>query len=102
MIPAAAANRWLPFLAWWPNVGRDTLRDDATAALTGAMIVLPQAVAFATIAGLPPQYGLYAAMMPAVMIASAGMIAPATHAAARDGLHRRMTTWLSGAGCESP
>lgn len=69
MIPALAANRWLPFLAWWPNVGRDTLRDDATAALTGAMIVLPQAVAFATIAGLPPQYGLYAAMVPAIVAA---------------------------------
>ena len=39
------------------------------AALTGAVIVLPQAVAFATIAGLPPQYGLYAAMVPAVVAA---------------------------------
>lgn len=66
---AIAANRWLPFLAWWPHVGRDTLRDDATAALTGAMIVLPQAVAFATIAGLPPQYGLYAGMVPAIVAA---------------------------------
>ncbi|NTV94603.1 MAG: sodium-independent anion transporter, partial [Thiobacillus sp.] len=37
------------------------------AGLTGAMIVLPQGVAFATIAGLPPQYGLYAAMVPAVI-----------------------------------
>ncbi|MCU0928166.1 MAG: SulP family inorganic anion transporter [Burkholderiaceae bacterium] len=64
-----AAGRWLPFLAWWPNVTRATLRDDATAALTGAMIVLPQAVAFATIAGLPPQYGLYAAMVPAIVAA---------------------------------
>lgn len=69
MSPATVVNRWLPFLAWWPNVGRDTLRDDAMAALTGAMIVLPQAVAFATIAGLPPQYGLYAAMVPAVVAA---------------------------------
>ncbi len=69
MSPAVAASRWLPFLAWWPNVTRATLRDDAAAALTGAMIVLPQAVAFATIAGLPPQYGLYAAMVPAVVAA---------------------------------
>jgi SulP family sulfate permease len=37
------------------------------AGLTGALIVLPQGVAFATIAGLPPQYGLYAAMVPAVI-----------------------------------
>lgn len=63
------ASRWLPFLAWWPMVTRDNLRHDATAALTGALIVLPQAMAFATIAGLPPQYGLYAAMVPAVVAA---------------------------------
>ncbi|MEW5770912.1 MAG: sulfate permease [Pseudomonadota bacterium] len=56
-----------PFLSWWPLVNRATLKDDAMAGLTGAMIVLPQGVAFATIAGLPPQYGLYAAMMPAVV-----------------------------------
>jgi SulP family sulfate permease len=44
-------------------------RRDATAALFGAVIVLPQAMAFATIAGLPPQYGLYAAMVPAIVAA---------------------------------
>ena len=40
---------------------------DLVAGLTGAMIVLPQGVAFATIAGLPPEFGLYAAMVPAIM-----------------------------------
>jgi SulP family sulfate permease len=64
-----ARGRWLPFLAWWPEVTRTTLRADAMAALTGAVVVLPQAVAFATIAGLPPQYGLYAAMLPAIVAA---------------------------------
>ena len=48
-------------------VTRKTARDDLLAGFTGALIVLPQGVAFATIAGLPPQYGLYAAMMPAVV-----------------------------------
>jgi sulfate permease, SulP family len=62
-------HRWLPFLPWWPMVTRDSLRHDALAAATGALVVLPQAVAFATIAGLPPQYGLYAAMVPAVIAA---------------------------------
>src|SRR5512135_3486179 len=57
----------LPFMRWWPSVNGSTARDDAMAGLTGALIVLPQGVAFATIAGLPPQYGLYAAMMPAVI-----------------------------------
>lgn len=61
--------RLLPFLRWWPGVNAQTLRADVLAALTGAMIVLPQAVAFATIAGLPPEYGLYAAMIPTVVAA---------------------------------
>lgn len=60
-------SRWLPFLAWWPTLDRQTWRADAVAALSGAIVVLPQAVAFATIAGLPPQYGFYAAMLPAIV-----------------------------------
>lgn len=69
MKAARLLRRSMPLLNWWPLVGRESLRRDASAALTGAMIVLPQAVAFATIAGLPPQYGLYAAMVPAVVAA---------------------------------
>lgn len=64
-----ALRRMLPLLDWWPAVDRQTLRHDTLAALTGAVLVLPQTVAFATIAGLPPEYGLYAAMMPAVVAA---------------------------------
>ena len=62
----------LAFRLWWPQVDRGTLKTDAMAGLTGAMIVLPQGVAFATIAGLPPEYGLYAAMMPAIVAALFG------------------------------
>lgn len=58
-----------PFLRWWPSVTRATLRHDIIAGLVGAAIVLPQGVAFATIAGLPPQYGLYAAIVPAIIAA---------------------------------
>jgi SulP family sulfate permease len=58
-----------PFLRWWHRVTGQSLRDDALAGLTGALIVLPQGVAFATIAGLPPEYGLYAAMIPAIVAA---------------------------------
>ncbi|HEX9179593.1 MAG TPA: SulP family inorganic anion transporter, partial [Burkholderiales bacterium] len=61
-----------PFLRWWPRVNRGTLRADLVAGLTGAVIVLPQGVAFATLAGLPPEYGLYAAMVPAVVAALFG------------------------------
>lgn len=53
-------------------VNRETLRADAMAALAGAIVVLPQGVAFATLAGLPPQYGLYAAMVPAIIAALFG------------------------------
>ncbi|HET8538531.1 MAG TPA: SulP family inorganic anion transporter [Anaeromyxobacter sp.] len=62
----------LPFLRWWPRVSGETLRGDLVAGLTGAIIVLPQGVAFATIAGLPPQYGLYTAIVPAVVAALFG------------------------------
>ncbi|MDO7584698.1 MAG: SulP family inorganic anion transporter, partial [Oceanospirillaceae bacterium] len=42
------------------------------AGLTGAIIVLPQGVAYALIAGLPPEYGLYAAIVPAIIAALFG------------------------------
>lgn len=72
MPPPPALARFLPFLAWWPRVTRATLRADAGAALIGAVVVLPQGVAFATLAGLPPEYGLYCAMVPAVVAAFFG------------------------------
>src|SRR5947207_2517423 len=54
--------RLFPFLRWWPMVDRHTTRADLIAGLTGAILGLPQGVAFAILAGLPPEYGLYAAM----------------------------------------
>jgi SulP family sulfate permease len=59
-------------MAWLPKVSREDLRADLMAALTGAIIVLPQGVAFATIAGMPPEYGLYASMVPAIIAALFG------------------------------
>lgn len=64
--------RLLPFLLWWPNVNKQSFRTDAMAGLTGAIVVLPQGVAFATIAGMPPEYGLYAGMIPAIIAALFG------------------------------
>ena len=64
--------RLLPFLRWMPRVGKESLRVDLVAGVTGAIIVLPQGVAFATIAGLPPEYGLYTAMVPAIIAALFG------------------------------
>lgn len=65
-----------PFLRWWPMVNRATLRADLVAGLTGAVVVLPQGVAFAMIAGMPPVYGLYTAMIPAVI---AGLFGSSRH-----------------------
>ena len=60
------------FLLWWPRVDRATTRADMMAGITGALVALPQGVAFATIAGMPPEYGLYAGMVPAVIAALFG------------------------------
>ncbi len=66
---AAWLPRLLPFLRWWPRVNRVTLRADLIAGITGGIVLVPQGVAFATIAGMPPEYGLYAAMVPAIVAA---------------------------------
>lgn len=64
--------RALPPLRWAHRVNRESFRDDLLAGLTGAIVVLPQGVAFATIAGMPVEYGLYAGMVPAVVAALFG------------------------------
>ena len=64
--------QYFPFLTWWPLLRKDTVRGDLLAGLTGAIVVLPQGVAFATIAGMPPEYGLYAGMVPAIIAALFG------------------------------
>jgi len=61
-----------PFLHWFRFITRESLKADLIAGLTGAVIVLPQGVAFATIAGLPPEYGLYTAMVTPIIAALFG------------------------------
>jgi SulP family sulfate permease len=68
--------RFFPFLRWWPRLNWQTLKSDLMAGLTGAVIVLPQGVAFALIAGLPPVYGLYSAMVPPII---AGLFGSSRH-----------------------
>lgn len=67
---------FLPFLAWLKLVNAQTLKADLFAGLTGAVIVLPQGVAFAAIAGLPPEYGLYTAMITPII---AGLFGSSLH-----------------------
>ena len=57
---------------WTQNVTPTTLRADALAGLLGAVLVLPQGIAFATLAGLPPEYGLYTAVVPCIIAALFG------------------------------
>ena len=61
-----------PFLNWFKLVTKESIKDDFFAGLTGAVIVLPQGIAFATIAGLPPEYGLYTAMVTPIIAALFG------------------------------
>jgi len=68
--PGAMLARLLP--AWRHRVGAASLRADLVAGLLGAVLVLPQGVAFATLAGLPPQYGIYAAVIPCIVAALFG------------------------------
>lgn len=59
-------QRWLPFLNW-PRLTPDLLRQDAMAGLTVALLLIPQSVAYAALAGMPLITGLYAAMLPALV-----------------------------------
>lgn len=61
-----------PFLEWLPKLNAQTVRADLLAGITNAIIVLPQGVAYALIAGMPPEYGLYAAIIPAMIAALFG------------------------------
>ena len=60
-----------PFLLWLP-LTKKTWKDDLIAGITGTIIVIPQAVAFAMIAGLPPIYGFYTAMITPIIAALFG------------------------------
>jgi sulfate permease, SulP family len=67
------AQRFFPFLEWLPLLrNRVVLRADLLAGLTGAIVVLPQGIAFATLAGMPAEYGLYSAMIPCIVAALFG------------------------------
>jgi SulP family sulfate permease len=64
-------HKIFPFLTWLP-IAKRSIPDDLIAGLTNTVIVIPQAVAFAMIAGLPPIYGFYTAMVTPVIAALFG------------------------------
>jgi len=59
-------RRWLPFLSW-PRPDATLLRGEASAGLTVALVMVPQSVAYAGLAGMPLVTGLYAAFLPALV-----------------------------------
>ena len=61
-----------PILNWAAGYRKEWLRFDVVAGLTAAAVVIPKAMAYATIAGLPIQVGLYTALVPAVIYALLG------------------------------
>ena len=64
----AYLTKFLPFLRWLPLKG-DVLRADFMAGLTVALVLIPQSMAYAQLAGLPAYYGLYAAFLPVAVAA---------------------------------
>ncbi|NOZ10727.1 MAG: cyclic nucleotide-binding domain-containing protein [Gammaproteobacteria bacterium] len=60
-------RRFFPFMQWLPSLGRANLRPDMEAGLVGAILILPQAIALATLAGMPPEYGIYTSIFPVIV-----------------------------------
>jgi SulP family sulfate permease len=63
--------RFFPFLSWWPFSGAN-VRADLLAGITVALVLIPQSMAYAQLAGLPAYYGLYAAFLPGIIAAMWG------------------------------
>ena len=70
------AETFLPFLKWAKNYQKSTFLDDSIAALVISMMLIPQSLAYAMLAGLPPQAGLYASLLPLIAYALLGSSGP--------------------------
>ncbi len=65
-------KRFFPFIDWFNDYGLESLRIDFVAGLTVALVLIPQSMAYAQLAGLPAYYGLYAAFLPPMVAALFG------------------------------
>ncbi|MCK9992450.1 MAG: sulfate permease, SulP family [Alphaproteobacteria bacterium] len=59
-------KQYFPILVWGKNYGRASLTNDLIAAIVVTLMLIPQSLAYAMLAGLPPQVGLYASMLPLI------------------------------------
>ncbi|MFA9407021.1 MAG: SulP family inorganic anion transporter, partial [Anaerolineales bacterium] len=69
-------GKYIPIMGWLPPYPRGWLRIDIVAGLTAAAVVIPQAMAYASIAGLPVEVGLYTALVPMLVYAIFGTSRP--------------------------
>ena len=74
---AKMTERWkeqfVPFMTWIGALKKpDVLRADIIAGITVALVLVPQSMAYAQLAGLPPYYGLYASFLPGIVAALFG------------------------------
>ena len=65
-VRASGLRRFLPFLAWFPATP-ESLRRDLLAGVSVGLVLIPQSMAYAQLAGMPAYYGLYAAFLPALV-----------------------------------
>ncbi|GGG95091.1 sodium-independent anion transporter [Polaribacter pacificus] len=65
-------KKLIPILEWLPNYTSSRFKGDLVAGITVSIILIPQGIAYAMIAGLPPIYGLYSALVPQLMYAIFG------------------------------
>lgn len=64
--------KYIPILSWLPNYDKSFFTGDLAAGLTVGIMLVPQGMAYAMLAGLPPIYGLYAATIPLIIYAVLG------------------------------
>lgn len=64
--------KFFPFLNWFSGYDKSKFRADAISGITVALVLIPQSMAYAQLAGLPPYYGLYAAFLPPMVAALFG------------------------------
>jgi len=72
----SALAKYVPIVGWLPTYQKAYLRSDVVAGLTAAAVVIPQAMAYASIAGLPIQVGLYVALIPMAIYVLLGTSRP--------------------------
>jgi sulfate permease, SulP family len=70
--PTISVKQWLPILEWLPNYKKNNLQGDLSAGLTVGIMLIPQGMAYAMLAGLPPIHGLYAVTVPLLLYALFG------------------------------